>query len=106
MDEFNDAEEVVKGLVDEYAAAEKSEYIEWGEEHRGHIERICMYVRMHVYRVMYIYSYEGVQVDDKETSKNQHGGRRCGLRAIMYLCMYVCSDILCMHGRESGPFVL
>ena len=35
MDEFNDAEEVVKGLVDEYAAAEKSEYIDWGEDKAG-----------------------------------------------------------------------
>jgi tubulin gamma len=32
LDEFNDAEEVVKGLVDEYAAAERQDYIEWGEE--------------------------------------------------------------------------
>ena len=30
MDEFNEAEEVVRGLVDEYAAAERSDYIEWG----------------------------------------------------------------------------
>lgn len=32
LDEFNDAEEVVKGLVEEYAAAERQDYIEWGEE--------------------------------------------------------------------------
>ena len=32
LDEFNDAEEVVKGLVDEYAASERTDYIEWGEE--------------------------------------------------------------------------
>lgn len=30
LDEFNEAEEVVRGLVDEYAAAERSDYIEWG----------------------------------------------------------------------------
>lgn len=30
MDEFNEAEEVVRGLVDEYAAAERQDYIEWG----------------------------------------------------------------------------
>ena len=35
MDEFNDAEEVVRGLVEEYAAAEKQDYIEWGEEKDG-----------------------------------------------------------------------
>lgn len=34
LDEFNDAEEVVRGLVDEYAAAERSDYIEWGEEEK------------------------------------------------------------------------
>ena len=32
LDEFSDAEEVVRGLVEEYSAAEKSDYIEWGEE--------------------------------------------------------------------------
>ena len=32
LDEFNEAEEVVRGLVDEYAAAERSDYIEWGED--------------------------------------------------------------------------
>ncbi len=32
MDEFNDAEEVVRGLVDEYAASERQDYIDWGEE--------------------------------------------------------------------------
>ena len=32
LDEFNDAEEVVKSLVDEYAAAEHSSYVEWGQE--------------------------------------------------------------------------
>lgn len=32
LDEFADAEEVVRGLVEEYAASEKSDYIEWGEE--------------------------------------------------------------------------
>jgi len=35
LDEFNDAEEVVRGLVEEYAAAEKQDYIEWGEEKDG-----------------------------------------------------------------------
>lgn len=32
LDEFNESEEVVRGLVDEYAAAERQDYIEWGEE--------------------------------------------------------------------------
>lgn len=32
LDEFNEAEEVVRGLVDEYAASERQDYIEWGEE--------------------------------------------------------------------------
>lgn len=32
LDEFADAEEVVRGLVEEYSASEKSDYIEWGEE--------------------------------------------------------------------------
>mmetsp|Transcript_7421 Transcript_7421/g.11615 ORF Transcript_7421/g.11615 Transcript_7421/m.11615 type:complete len:87 (+) Transcript_7421:1116-1376(+) len=32
LDEFNDAEEVVRGLVEEYQAAESPDYIEWGEE--------------------------------------------------------------------------
>ena len=32
IDEFTDAEEVVRGLVDEYAAAERQDYIDWGEE--------------------------------------------------------------------------
>ena len=32
LDEFNEAEEVVRGLVDEYAAAERQDYIEWGED--------------------------------------------------------------------------
>ena len=32
LDEFNEAEEVVSGLVDEYAAAERQDYIEWGED--------------------------------------------------------------------------
>ena len=35
LDEFADAEEVVRGLVEEYAASEKSDYIEWGEEEEG-----------------------------------------------------------------------
>lgn len=34
LDEFNEAEEVVRGLVDEYAAAERQDYIEWGEEEK------------------------------------------------------------------------
>lgn len=34
LDEFNESEEVVRGLVDEYAAAEMSDYIEWGQEER------------------------------------------------------------------------
>jgi len=34
LDEFNDAEEVVKGLVEEYAASERQDYIEWGEEEK------------------------------------------------------------------------
>ena len=32
LDEFADAEEVVRGLVEEYAASEKPDYIEWGED--------------------------------------------------------------------------
>ena len=32
LDEFNDAEEVVRGLIEEYAASERADYIEWGEE--------------------------------------------------------------------------
>ena len=32
LDEFNDAEDVVRCLVDEYAAAEHSSYVEWGQE--------------------------------------------------------------------------
>lgn len=32
LDEFNDAEEVVRGLIDEYAAAERQDYTEWGED--------------------------------------------------------------------------
>lgn len=35
LEEFNDAEEVVKSLVDEYAAAECSNYVEWGQESGG-----------------------------------------------------------------------
>ena len=35
MDEFVDAEEVVRGLVDEYAASERQDYIDWGEEDDG-----------------------------------------------------------------------
>lgn len=35
LDEFADAEEVVRGLVEEYSASEKSDYIEWGEEDGG-----------------------------------------------------------------------
>ena len=35
LDEFADAEEVVRGLVEEYSASEKSDYIEWGEEEGG-----------------------------------------------------------------------
>ena len=35
LDEFIDAEEVVRGLVDEYAASEKQDYIDWGEEDDG-----------------------------------------------------------------------
>jgi tubulin gamma len=34
LDEFNESEEVVRSLVDEYAAAERSDYIEWGQEER------------------------------------------------------------------------
>ena len=40
MDEFNEAEEVVRGLVDEYAAAERQDYIEWGEEEEGGDDRM------------------------------------------------------------------
>ena len=32
LDEFADAEEVVRGLVEEYSASEKPDYIEWGED--------------------------------------------------------------------------
>jgi len=32
LDEFNESEEVVRGLVDEYAAAERQDYIEWGQD--------------------------------------------------------------------------
>lgn len=32
LDEFNEAEEVVRGLVDEYAASERQDYIEWGDD--------------------------------------------------------------------------
>lgn len=32
LDEFNDAEEVVKGLVEEYQASERQDYIDWGDE--------------------------------------------------------------------------
>ena len=35
LDEFIDAEEVVRGLVDEYAASERQDYIDWGEENDG-----------------------------------------------------------------------
>ena len=35
MDEFIDAEEVVRGLVEEYAASERQDYIDWGEEDDG-----------------------------------------------------------------------
>jgi len=31
LDEFDNAEETVRGLVDEYKAAETSSYIEWGQ---------------------------------------------------------------------------
>ena len=34
LDEFNEAEEVVRGLIDEYGAAERQDYIEWGEEEK------------------------------------------------------------------------
>ena len=34
LDEFNDAEEVVRSLVEEYAAAEHSSYVEWGQDNR------------------------------------------------------------------------
>ena len=32
MEEFDQSEETVRKLVEEYAAAEKSDYIEWGAE--------------------------------------------------------------------------
>ena len=35
LDEFIDAEEVVRGLVEEYAASERQDYIDWGEEDDG-----------------------------------------------------------------------
>ena len=35
LQEFDDAEEVVRSLVDEYAAAEHSSYVEWGQENNG-----------------------------------------------------------------------
>ncbi len=31
LEEFDDAEEVVRSLVDEYKAAETESYIEWGQ---------------------------------------------------------------------------
>ena len=31
LGEFDDADEVVKGLIDEYSAAERADYIEWGQ---------------------------------------------------------------------------
>ena len=31
LDEFDDAEEIVKNLVEEYKAAETDSYIEWGQ---------------------------------------------------------------------------
>lgn len=34
LDEFTEAEEVVRGLVDEYAASERQDYIEWGEDEK------------------------------------------------------------------------
>jgi tubulin gamma len=30
LEEFDHAEEVVKNLIEEYAAAEKADYIDWG----------------------------------------------------------------------------
>ena len=35
LDEFSDSEEVVRGLIEEYQAAEGQDYIEWGEEEKG-----------------------------------------------------------------------
>lgn len=35
LEEFDNAEEVVRSLVDEYAAAEKADYIEWGQEEQN-----------------------------------------------------------------------
>ena len=35
LDEFSHSEEVVRSLVDEYAAAENSNYVEWGQENGG-----------------------------------------------------------------------
>lgn len=35
IDEFEAAQEVVQGLVDEYDAAKSSHYIEWGQENKG-----------------------------------------------------------------------
>lgn len=36
LEEFDHSEEIVKSLIDEYAAAEKSDYIEWGAMEEGH----------------------------------------------------------------------
>ena len=35
LDEFNEAEEVVRGLVDEYASSEREDYIEWGDDDKN-----------------------------------------------------------------------
>ena len=35
LDEFDDAEETVRSLVDEYEAAERQDYIEWGQNRGG-----------------------------------------------------------------------
>ena len=35
LDEFDDAEEVVRSLVDEYKAASTESYIEWGQGQGG-----------------------------------------------------------------------
>jgi len=31
LDEFDDAEEIVRSLIDEYKAAETENYIDWGQ---------------------------------------------------------------------------
>jgi tubulin gamma len=32
LEEFDHSEEIVRSMIEEYAAAERSDYIEWGQE--------------------------------------------------------------------------